>query len=332
MRKWIEFLLPMFLTLLSQASYAQGEDRLGGTLVVLNKGSNSASFIDVASGDTLTLLPTGRDPHELVVTSDGRWAIGTNYRGGDSLTVFDVQNLAVARTIDLGEHPDPHGLLLMPGEEQVIVTTEGSDEVVIVNFHTGEIVNVIATYQPGSHMVAMAADGSVAYTANTQGNSVSVIDLTAGRTIRSLTVPQRPEAITTDSSGSEIWVGSNAEGVVSVVNPLDGSISQQFGDFSWPYRILLTRDKRYAVMPDARNENLRIFDLEAGRQHASLEFAGQGPQGVTLYSDDRTLFLALSRADRVVTVDIETGQILREFATGSGPDGIGYSPIVHSQP
>jgi YVTN family beta-propeller protein len=301
-----------------------------GTLIVLNKGSNSASFIDVASGDTLTLLPTGRDPHELVVTSDGRWAVGTNSRGGNSLTVFDVQNLAVARTIDLDAHPDPHGLLLMPGEEEVIVTTEGSNEVVIVNFHTGAIVNVIATFQPGSHMVAMAEDGSVAYTANTQGNSVSVIDMKAGRTIRSLDVPQRPEAITTNRSGSEIWVGSNADGVVSVVNPLDGGISEQFGDFSWPYRILLTTDRKYAIMPDARSENLRIFDLEEVREHARIDLAGRGPQGVTLHPDGKTLFLSLSRADRVMVIDIESAQVLAEYATGSGPDGIGYSALTRN--
>lgn len=313
---------------LTGPAWSQEAVNLEGTLVVLNKGSNSASFIDVASGDTLTILPTGRDPHELVVTGDGRWAVGTNFRGGNSLTVFDVQNLAVARTIDLSDHPAPHGILLMPGEQEVIVTTEGSDEVIIVNFHTGAIVKAIDTQQPGSHMVALSESGAIAYTANTQGNSVSVIDVANGRTIRSLDVPQRPEAITTNPSGSEIWVGSNAEGVVSVVDPENGGISEQFGDFSWPYRILLTRDGRYAIMPDARNEDLRIFDRAAGREHARMDFAGRGPQGLTLHANDRTLFLSLSRADEVVVIDIESAQILATFDTGSGPDGIAMSPLV----
>src|SRR5690606_14062170 len=77
---------------------AQAPQGLTGTLIVLNKAGNDASFIDLATGETLATLPTGNDPHELVVTDDGRWAVGTNYRGGDSLTVFDVQNRSVART------------------------------------------------------------------------------------------------------------------------------------------------------------------------------------------------------------------------------------------
>src|SRR5690606_6719889 len=132
--------------------------------IVLNKSGNDASFIDLATGETLATLPTGNDPHALLVTDDGRWAIGTNYRGGDSLTVFDVQNLSVARTIDLSEHPEPHGLLLMPGQERVIVTSEGSNRLVIVDFQSGEVEQTIDTGQPGSHMVALSEDGSSAFT------------------------------------------------------------------------------------------------------------------------------------------------------------------------
>jgi len=53
-----------------------------------------------------------------------------------------------------------------------------------------------------------------------------------------------------------------------------------------------------------------------------------GPQGVVLHPDDRTLFLSLSRRDRVIVIDIESRQILGSYATGSSHDGIGYSPLV----
>jgi DNA-binding beta-propeller fold protein YncE len=315
--------------LLTQAGLVGAEVPAGlsGTLIVLNKAGNNASFIDLASGETLATLPTGTDPHELVVTADGRWAIGTNYRGGNSLTVFDDDNLAVARTIDLSAHPQPHGLWLLPGETEVAVTTEGSDELIVVDFHRGAIERVIATDQPGSHMVAVADNGSMAYTANTRGNSVSVIDMLAGETLTVLSVPTRPEAIGINAAATEVWVGSNDEGTVSVIDPADGRIRRQLDGFGWPYRILLTRDERYAIIPDAGSQVLRVFDAASGEERGRLEFAGGGPQGVTLYRDDRTLLLSLSREAKVAVVDIESLQILGDYATGNGPDGIGYSEL-----
>ena len=58
----------------SLASLRQASSGLQGTIVVLNKSGHDASFIDLASGSIVATLTTGQGPHELVVTSDGRWA------------------------------------------------------------------------------------------------------------------------------------------------------------------------------------------------------------------------------------------------------------------
>jgi len=301
---------------------------LTGTLVVLNKNGHDASFIDLATGETVAKLPTGEGPHELLVSADGRTAVGSDYNAGNSLTVFDVSEPSVVRTIDLSDHPRPHGIAWLPGQREVLVTSGPSNTLVVVDIVAGRVVRTIDTEQPGSHMVAVSEDGSVAYTSNGSGNSVSVIDVAAGEVTRILDVPDRPEAIATTRSGDEIWVGSNNEVVVSVVSPEDGSIQRQWDGFSWPYRILLTRDERMAIMPDMRTNSIRFFDNATSEELGSMALDLMGPQGVVLHPDDRTLFLSLSRRDRVIVIDVDTRQILGSYATGSGPDGIAYSPLV----
>jgi DNA-binding beta-propeller fold protein YncE len=301
---------------------------LTGTLVVLNKSGHDASFIDLATGETVAVLPTGEGPHELLVTKDGRTAVGTDYNAGNSLTVFDVTEPRVVRTIDLSDYPRPHGIVWLPGEREVLVTSEASNTLVVVDIAEGRVVRAIDTEQPGSHMVAVSEDGSVAYTSNGQGNSVSVIDVAAGEVTRILDVPAQPEAITTTRAGDEIWVGSNRDVVVSVVSPEDGTILRQWDGFNWPYRILLTRDERYAVMPDMRTNTIRFFDNATSEELGSIDLPLMGPQGVVLHPDDRTLFLSLSRRDRVIAIDIESREILGSYRTGSSPDGIGVSPVV----
>ena len=309
------------------AAFAEFPQGLRGTLITLNKSGHDANFIDLGSGEILATLPTGRGPHELVVSDDGRWAIGTDYSGG-SLTVFDVEELLVARTISLHDYPRPHGILFLPGQKEVIVTSEASQQLVIVDFHEGEIVRNIDTGQSGSHMVALSEDGATAYTSNGSADSVSVIDVVSGQLLKTLDVPDRPEAITTNKRGDEVWVGSNDEEVVSVISVASGEISQQWSGFSWPYRILLTDDEKYAVMPDLGNEQLRFFDVNSGTEMGKIDLAGAQPQGVTLYPDDRTLFVSLSGQNKVLVVNSRTQEILGEYATGNAPDGIGYSPLV----
>jgi len=312
-----------------QASIPDGPaPDLTGTLVVLNKSGHDASFIDLATGETVATLPTGEGPHELLVTLDGRMAVGTDYAGGNSLTVFDVTEPRVVRTIDLSAHPRPHGIVWLPGQREVLVTSEASNTLVVVDVVEGRIVRSIDTEQPGSHMVAVSEDGSVAFTSNGSANSVSVIDVAGGEVTRVLDVPTTPEAIQITRAGDEIWVGSDRDEVVSVVSPEDGSILRQWDGFSWPYRILLTRDERMAIMPDMRTNSIRFFDNATSEELGSIDLALMGPQGVVLHPDDRTLFLSLSRRDLVVAIDIETREILGSYATGSSPDGIGYSPLV----
>jgi YVTN family beta-propeller protein len=309
-------------------AYGQFPQGLRGTLITLNKSGHDANFIDLGSGEILATLPTGRGPHELAVTDDGRWAIGTDYGGGNSLTVFDVEELLVARTISLRDYPRPHGILFLPGQKELIVTSEASQQLVIVDFHEGEVVRAIDTGQSGSHMVALSEDGATAYTSNGSSNSVSVIDVVSGQLLKTLDVPDRPEAITTNKRGDEVWIGSNDEEVVSVISAESGEISQQWSGFSWPYRILLTDDEKYAVMPDLGNEQLRFFDVDSGTEIGKIDLAGAQPQGATLYPDDRTLFVSLSGQNKVLVVNSLTQEILGEYATGNAPDGIGYSPLV----
>jgi len=322
------FVLLLLSLILASSVSAQQTPALAGTLIVLNKSGNDASVIDLGSGELLATLATGRGPHELVITSDGRWAIGSDYNGGNSLTVIDVENLLVARTIDLSEYPFPHGLVLLPGEEQVMVTSEGGRRLVVVDFHSGQIVRSIDTSPNAAHMVALTGNGQRAYTSNGATNSVSVIDVPAGQQVQVIPVPARPEAITSNLAGDEIWVGSNDDGVVSVISARDASVLARWSDFDWPYRILLTNDERYAVMPDLGNEQLRVFDAQTKTELGKLDLNGMQPQGVTFYPDDRTLLLSLSGQNKVIAVDILTQEIVREYATGAAPDGIAYSPLV----
>ena len=303
---------------------------LAGTLVITNKGPATARIIDVASGRTLATLPTGEGPHEVVLSSDGRTAVVTDYgarNDGRTLTVIDVPGLRVARTIDLGRYTRPHGIVFLPGDSLVAVTSETTNNVVIAHV-TGGVRRAIPTEHGGSHMVAATADGTRLWTGDMETNTVSELDARTGRRVRSLEVPAVPEAINVLPDGSEVWVGSNATGVVSVVDARTGAVSTAAEGLGWPYRILYSPDARLAFLPDLRRETLRILDRASRKELGRLAFTGGGPQGITITPDGRHVLQSLSREARVAIVDVATRAVVGHIAAGETPDGIAYTTRV----
>jgi DNA-binding beta-propeller fold protein YncE len=300
-----------------------------GTLVVVNKKDDTVSFIDLQSRKIKFTRDTGKGPHELTMSADGRLAVVTNYTGGNSLTVFDVKQASKIKTIDLSRYSRPHGVMFLKDQTSVAVSSEGSDSVVIVDIISGQIKKVIDTQQKGSHMVALPESSERVYTTNMDSNTVSELDVNSGALLRKISTPNIPEAITVNKDGTELWVGSNEDGLVSVFNLKNGGLINQFNGFIFPYRVLLTQDEKFAVIPDFKNNTLDIIDVKNKKKLHQVKFGWRTiPNGVVYHPDDRTLFMSSYGKDKVVVIDIPSGKTLFELPAGDGPDGIGYSPLV----
>jgi DNA-binding beta-propeller fold protein YncE len=147
------------LTIFSHFSFAQNgamPANLNGMLVVVNKSDNSVSLINAAEHKIINTLSTGKGPHELIVSDDGKWAVSTDFVGGDSLTIFDLSTQKVSRTINLEKYPGPHGIKFLKDQKRVAFTSGKSQNLVIANIHSGEIEAAINTQQQTTHMVAIS--------------------------------------------------------------------------------------------------------------------------------------------------------------------------------
>lgn len=305
---------------------------LTGTLIVTNKSPATATVVDVASGRTLATLPTGNGPHEIVASRDGSLAVVTDYgtglAPGSTLTVIDLPGLRVARTVNLAPYNRPHGIQFLPGDSLVAVTSEATQNVLVVNVRSGEIVKAVSTGKTGSHMVGVAADGVRAWTGDIGSNTVTELDLRSGRAVRSIDVPTQPEAINVTADGSEAWVGSNATGKVSVVDARTGSVTTAAEGLGWPYRVFFSPDSRLAIIPDYRNEELRFLDRASRAELGRLKFAGGGPQGIIGTADGRHVLLSMSRDGRVVVIDVARRTVVGSVLVGETPDGVAYTTRV----
>lgn len=301
-------------------------------LVVVNKDASTVSVISIESGTALATLPTGTGPHEAAASGDGRWAVVTNYgaqQPGSSLTVVDLTSLRVARTIDLGEYRRPHGIAFLPDNRTVAVSSETSGLVLLVDATTGQITGTRPTSGQISHMVVVARDGRRAFTANMRSGDISAIDLVSGEP-RTLPVSTQTEAIGVAPDAGQVWVGSNDQGTVTVVNAAAWRVVDTLQVGGQPYRIVFSPDGRRVLVTTPGSDEVRLFDAESRREIARLKTPARNgspgqPFGVAWRPDGKGAYVTLRGAGEVAVLDLETPSVVSYIATGLGPDGIAFA-------
>ena len=314
----------------------------GGTLVVSNMNDHTVTILDAVTGRTLATLPTGKGPHEVTVSHDGRWALVSNYgvRGepGNTITVVDVPARTVARTITLGDYRRPHGMAFLPGDSAFVVTSEMSRAVLVVGFADGTVRRVLPSNGRATHMLGLSRDGSRLVTANIADGTISSIRLQGDTTPLVIKVLRQPEGIAIAPDGRTAWVGSNQDSAVVVVDLERGAVLDTLRGFGLPYRIALSADGRRAVVTDPMMANVRVFDAASRKQLATIAIArdslvataevpgSPSPEGVTISPDGRLAFVTLQGRNRAAIIDLDRGAIIATGVTGVWSDGIGYSP------
>src|SRR5207253_2930095 len=130
-------------------------------LLVANQQSASASIIELSTG-AVTTIDVGTGPHEAAITPDGKWGVISIYGTqppGNQLALIDMEKKAIAKTISLGAYTRPHHMTILPGAPlRIAVTSETTQNLVIVNMETGVVEGTVGTRAAGSHMATISSD------------------------------------------------------------------------------------------------------------------------------------------------------------------------------
>ncbi|GGY36677.1 YncE family protein [Parvularcula lutaonensis] len=301
------------------------------TLIVGNKAEHTVSFVDLESGEEVVRRETGRFPHEIVVSPDGEQVVVVSYRGpgfdGDELYRFDARTAEPLGPVSLDGSKGPHGLKWIPNTDHVIVTTEITEDVVIIDPQRGRIRDRVKTDQQGSHMVAVSPDGLRAYVANIGSGTFTVIDIPAAKKLRDVKAGEQTEAIAISPSGQEIFVGNNGSKSVMIFDAETLELRDTVETEGIPIRIEISPDGTLFAVSQPDRGNVVIYQVGDLQPAATVEL-GEGTVPVTLLfsPEGDVLWAAATGAEKVFEIDMESFDILHSFDVGQGSDGLGYAP------
>lgn len=304
--------------LLLSAGAAQAE-----TLVVGNKGEDTVSFIELATGQERARTATARAPHEVAISPDRRQAAVVAY-GGTTIDVFDVATARLVKRIELAPNAAPHGIVWLRSG-RIVAAAEKSMSLVIVDPRSGRV-RTVSTGQSGSHMLVVSPDQRRAYVSNVNAGTVSVIDLGRARKVADIAVGGKPEGIAITRDGRQLWVGDNAAPRLRVVDLATSRTIATLPTDPVAIRVAISPDGRTAITSNIGAGTLNLFDVATRKPLRTIAVGGtrDAIQVTAVFSPDgRRIYVAESGRDTIAEVELATGRVVRRISAGKGSDGLG---------
>lgn len=218
--------------------------------------------------DAMTYEKTGRmiagnSPAHIVISEDGTkgWFSNFDATGTEKqIKEFDTQNMTITRVINEYRMKEPHGMRLTHDGELIIMATEGSEFVYVINTADGQILDIIqidptvplngnGTRNFVPYQVAVTPDDRYAFITCLKSNDVRVFDIQTRTFIQNIPVGLNPLALEISPDGRWCYVPNRNSNSVSVIDIASRTVVKNISNVgAQPHKIDFTEDGRFAYV------------------------------------------------------------------------------------
>ena len=305
-------------------------------LLVLEKSDSTLAIVDPASLQVVARVPAGPDPHEIVVSADGKLAYISNYGGNDStLNTISVVDLAARKAlppINLGALRSAHGLAFAGGK--LYFTAETNKVIGRYDPATQSVDWVLGTGQDRTHMVVVSGNLDRIVTSNVSSGTISFIELVSPPTVGFGTPPGNPPGNTfvagftpatadTPPGGPPPGLGSppaSPHKTWRVTNVPAGRGVEGFD---------VSPDGKEIWAANAQDATVTIIDVANKKVTDTVVIPVRGANRLKFSPDGKRVLisgLAGSATSNLVVLDAVTRKEVKKFDLGGGTSGIVLAP------
>ena len=302
--------------------------------VAVSDGVNTVTHvvnIPIADAPIVKLADIEHDDAGAIVATATR-AYVTN-RSAGTVTVIDTATNTVIGTYNAG--PNPDALAVKPDGTRLYVASRENNTVTVLNANTGAVVARISVTDPAA--LAVSQNGGSLYIVSGTGKLTRVntafnwIDATVN-----LPAGTRPTGVVVSPDNTAAYViGTTPDG--------DGSVSvvrfSWFSSSATTFAELPVVPTSIAISPDnkrlyvgAGDGTLTVFDTGTRAVLGSYDTIGLDPITALTVSGDGTMVTALNQRGWILTVDPNTGELLRMFWTRPEEDLLAATPRMAATP
>jgi YVTN family beta-propeller protein len=328
--------------LIVQISVAQGIPKR--YLLATSKTDHTLAIIDPNTLKIISKIPVGPNPHEVVVSPDGKTAYVSNPGNSDlhEINVVDLTTFKRLPDIDTAPFLGPHGMAYMDGK--LWFTAQGSKAVARYDMASGKVDLALGTGQDVTHLIYITPDSKKFYTTNVESGTVSIFEnklihptvpptgvLPPGAKphmdwVQTLVnIGKGAEGFDVSPDGKTLWTAI-PEGIITIVNldnkKVDNTIDTGVKGL---HRLKFTPDGKFVAIVSVRTGDLLFYDAITKKEIKRIK-TGQGA-GLLMDAIDNRLFVSCSPNDYISIIDLKTMEVSGRLEVGGRPDGMEFSVI-----
>jgi PQQ-dependent catabolism-associated beta-propeller protein len=251
--------------------------------------SNEAGYVTLVDGATGRIegqLATGKRPRGMAFSPDRR----TFYVAASASNRIEAWDVATRKRLRLyNSGSDPERFAISPDGGTAYVANEDHSAVSFLDLESGRITHEVAV-GPEPEGMGVSPDGKLVVATSEVANLAHFIDTATGKLIDSVPVGSRPRFVLFPDGGRTVWVSSEQRGTISVFDAATHRITH-----------VIDLTKSFDIP-----EPVQAIEMRATR-------------------DERRIFVAMGRSNRVAELDPATYAVRRWWPTGERTWGIGLS-------
>ncbi|TWI18841.1 YncE family protein [Sphingobacterium siyangense] len=307
-------------------------------ILALSKGEIAVVVYDYQTLDSITKIPVGDDPHEIVTNENGTLAYISKplmNASGHEIAVVNLKTLQPEKIIDTKPFFIPHGLVYL--NDKLWFTAQGSKVVGVYNINENKVEQVFGTGQDFTHLIHATADEKRFYTTNVESGTVSIYEkkeippympptgvLPPNAKSRTewrqtlINVGLGAEGFDVSSDGKELWT-ARPDGHIIVVDLVNKKVKADINSkVLGLHRLKITPDGNTVCIVSVKTGDLLFYN----RQTHHLEKQMNIGQGAGIYIDnDNRMFVSCTPNNYISVIDLATRKEIKRLAI-ERPDGV----------
>ena len=274
----------------------------------------------------LPLTLTGcRRHHFPKYPSDFREFAYVTNTGSNTVTVLDLVNLRLDRTLAVGS--EPSGIVANPAKNEIYAVNSGSGTVSVIDAERNSVVATIPVHRK-PYFIDVNAAGDRAYVANSGSNNVSVVDLDKRREIRAIGVGEGPGIAKISPDAATLVVTNRISGSVSIVDAKADRVRAVFSGCPQVTDAVILPDSSKAFVACSGGHRVMVLGLarpqSTNEQEHSDRFltfldVGQTPVHLALKPDGGEIFVCNFDGDSVSEIATGTNEVGGAYLVGAHP-------------
>jgi YVTN family beta-propeller protein len=245
----------------SDAPYGISVTPDGDQVLVTQRDGNALVFINTSDfSDPAYTLPVGNSPRGVAVEPHGRYAYVANF-DDDTVSQISITGRSITDTIDVGDAPSGVAARYdAENETPVVYVTNYNDGTVTVIGADSQ--TTVIDVDDGPIGVAVTPDGSRVYVANSDDDTVSIIDTQTETVIDTLNVGDAPWGVAVGAQGDYVYVTNNFSDTVTVIQTSNNTIIRTFSVGDQPRGVSAPCNGTFAYVVNQGDGSISRIDMD----------------------------------------------------------------------